>query len=169
MTRWAIRLRQGPLRRERECRFGLAAYLAADRFGGRSLAETLTLLTPIFYFDRMPYWVYLGRFRSSYPVSVSGDHLSQPRSIPPKQGVDNRPSFIERGLHSGATRDGTPTDPRQRRRDGYAIAFGLRAIRQPPPEPIEHGRAFGLPLALLLVAAVASVLPVAGPLNAAVG
>ena len=30
------------------------------------------------------------------PASMpAGDHLSQARSVPPKQGVDNRPSFIE--------------------------------------------------------------------------
>lgn len=52
---------------------------------------------------------------------------------------------------------------------GYALAFGLRAIRQPEPQLVEPGRAFDLKVALLLAATVTAVLLQAGALNAALG
>ena len=52
---------------------------------------------------------------------------------------------------------------------GYAIAFALRAVRQPEPELLEPGRAFDLRVALLLAATVALVLFAAGALNASLG
>jgi uncharacterized membrane protein (DUF4010 family) len=52
---------------------------------------------------------------------------------------------------------------------GYALVFGLRAVRQPEPDLVEPGRAFDLKIALLLAATVTLVLLVAGALNAALG
>jgi len=52
---------------------------------------------------------------------------------------------------------------------GYAIAFALRAVRQPEPELLEPGRAFDLRVALLLAATVAAVLLIAGELNESLG
>ncbi|HSC03244.1 MAG TPA: DUF4010 domain-containing protein [Solirubrobacteraceae bacterium] len=52
---------------------------------------------------------------------------------------------------------------------GYALVFGLRAVRQPEPDVVEPGRAFDLKVALLLAATVTLVLLVAGALNAALG
>jgi uncharacterized membrane protein (DUF4010 family) len=52
---------------------------------------------------------------------------------------------------------------------GYAAAFARRAVSRPEPEIVEPGRAFDLKVALLLAAAVALVLLIAGALNAALG
>jgi uncharacterized membrane protein (DUF4010 family) len=52
---------------------------------------------------------------------------------------------------------------------GYAITFAVRTVRQPEPELLEPGRAFDLRIALLLAATVASVLLIAGALNASLG
>jgi uncharacterized membrane protein (DUF4010 family) len=51
----------------------------------------------------------------------------------------------------------------------YAAAFALRAVREPPPDTIDRGRAFDLRLALLLAATVSGVLLISGALNAALG
>jgi uncharacterized membrane protein (DUF4010 family) len=51
----------------------------------------------------------------------------------------------------------------------YAAAFAVRAVRAPPPEQIEQGRAFDLRIAILLAVTVSAVLLVAGALNASAG